>query len=303
MKIWPVIERALVAHGTCVMISVVKAEGSTPREEGARLVVTPQGFYGTIGGGTLEWKALATAQAMLGKPAAVRIIDQSLGPDLGQCCGGRVKLAIEAFDHTSMPGVKALAARETEGPFEITGRIPGLGITEKFGEAHRAVLIFGAGHVGRATVLALAALPFDVTWADPRPEAFPGAAPANAALISGDPLQVIAAAPNGALAFIMSHSHALDLAITDAALRDPNIAKVGVIGSATKRARFEKRLRAAGIDEARVAGLICPIGIGGIASKLAAAIAVAVAAQIIMLDEALAERANEHVPLKQMTAG
>ena len=303
MRIWPVIERALVAHGTSVMISVVSAQGSTPREAGARLIVTPQGFHGTIGGGTLEWKALATAQAMLGKSAAVRIIDQSLGPDLGQCCGGRVKLAIEAFDHASLPTVIALAARETEGPFEISGRIPGLGITEKFGEAHRAVLIFGAGHVGRATVLALAALPFDVTWADPRPEAFPGAAPANATVIAGDPLQVIAAAPNGALAFIMSHSHALDLAITDAALRDPNIAKVGVIGSATKRARFERRLREAGVDEARIANLICPIGIGGIGSKLAAAIAVAVVAQIIMLDEALAERANTHVHLQQMTAG
>ena len=303
MKIWPVIERALNAHGTCVMISVVKAEGSTPREEGARLIVTLQGFHGTIGGGTLEWKALALAQAMLGKPAALRLIDQSLGPDLGQCCGGRVKLAVEAFDHTSMSAVKALAEREAEGPFEIQGRILGFGITEKFGEAHRAVLIFGAGHVGRATVLALATLPFDVTWADPRPEAFPGAAPANAVLISGDPLQVIAAAPNGALAFIMSHSHALDLAITDAALRNPNIAQVGVIGSATKRARFEKRLRAAGVEEARVAGLICPIGIGGIASKLAAVIAVAVTAQIIMLDEALAMHANEHLPLKQLTAG
>ncbi len=303
MKIWPVIERALNAHGTCVMISVVSAQGSTPREAGARMIVTPLGFHGTIGGGTLEWKALATAQAMLCKPAALRVIDQSLGPDLGQCCGGRVKLAIEAFDHTRMSAVKNFAERETEGSFEIIGRIPGLGITEKFGEAHRAVLIFGAGHVGRATVLALAALPFDVTWADPRPEAFPGAAPVNTTLISGDPLQVIATAPHGSLAFVMSHSHALDLAITDAALRNPNIAQVGVIGSATKRARFEKRLRAAGVGEVQVAGLICPIGIGGIGSKLAAAIAVAVAAQIIMLDEALAIRANEHPPLKQMSAG
>lgn len=303
MKIWPVIERALNADGTCVMISVVKAEGSTPREEGARLIVTPQGFHGTIGGGTLEWKALATAQAMLGKPAALRVIDQSLGPDLGQCCGGRVKLAIEAFDQTSLAAVKDLAAREAKGPFEITSRIAGLGIAEKFGEAHRAVLIFGAGHVGRAIVLALAPLPFDVTWADPRPEAFPGAAPGNAVLISGDPLQVIAAVPKGALAFIMSHSHALDLAITDAALRNSNIAQVGVIGSATKRVRFEKRLREAGVDEARIASLICPIGIGVIRSKLAAAIAVSVAAQIIMLDEALAVRANTHLPLKQLTAG
>ena len=85
----------------------------------------------------------------------------------------------------------------------------------------------------------------------------------------------------------MSHSHALDLAIADAALRNPGIVHAGVIGSATKRARFEKRLRGAGVEEARIAAMICPIGIGGIRSKLPAAIAISVVAQIIALDEAL----------------
>ena len=293
MKVWALIARALEAQGSCAMVTVVRAEGSVPREEGARMVVTDAGFHGTIGGGTLEWKALAAAQRLLGKPRRVEMLTQSLGPDLGQCCGGRVTLAIESFDAASLTEAKALALRESAGPFEVRGRLPVHDLAEHFGEARRAVLLFGAGHVGRALVLALAPLPFDVTWADPRPEAFPGAMPQNARGFAGDPQEVVAAAPEGALAFIMSHSHALDLEIADSALRNPRIAHVGVIGSATKRARFERRLRQGGIAESRVKSLICPIGAGGIRSKLPAAIAVSVAAQILALDEALSATASE----------
>ncbi len=292
MKLWPIVVRELLHHGTCAMVSVVKAEGSVPREEGARMVVTPHGFHGTIGGGMLEWKALAEAQAMLGKPRAVKVITQSLGPDLGQCCGGRVTLAVESFGAGQLAEVEALAAREGQGAFTFTNRLPGLPLTEHFGEQRRHILIFGAGHVGRALILALAQLPFDITWADPRPEAFPGAVPQNVSAIAGNPLEVVASALEGALAFVMSHSHALDLSIANAALRNASIAEVGVIGSATKRARFEKRLREAGVAENRVRGMICPIGIGGIRSKLPASIAISVAAQIIALDEALSARAT-----------
>jgi xanthine dehydrogenase accessory factor len=275
----------LEAQGSCALVSVTRAEGSVPREEGARMLVTRDGFHGTIGGGTLEWKALAEAQRLLGKPRQVKMLSQSLGPDLGQCCGGRVTLAIESFDTSSLAQAKDLAAREVQGPFTLSDRLPG--ITESFGERRRSVLVFGAGHVGRALILSLASLPFDVTWVDPRPEAFPGAMPQNVTGFSGDPLEAVAAASDGSLAMIMSHSHALDLAVADAALRNEAIAHVGVIGSATKRARFERRLKEAGVDRARVAAMICPIGIGGIRSKLAAAIAVSVAAQLITLDEAL----------------
>lgn len=291
MKVWSLIARTLEVRGTCALVSVVRTQGSVPREEGARMVVTRDGFHGTIGGGTLEWKALAEAQRLLGKGAQVKMLTQSLGPDLGQCCGGRVTLAIESFDAASMAQARDFAVREAQGPFTVSGRLPG--ITETFGERCRAVLVFGAGHVGRALILSLAPLPFDVTWVDPRPEAFPGAMPQNVTGFSGDPLQAVAAAPEGALAVIMSHSHALDLQIADAALRNPRVAHVGVIGSATKRARFERRLRAAGVDPARVDAMICPIGIGGIRSKLAAAIAVSVAAQLITLDEALSAAGTE----------
>jgi len=291
MKVWSLIARTLEAQASCALVSVIKAEGSVPREEGARMVVTPKGFHGTIGGGTLEWKALAEAQRLLGRERLVKLLTQSLGPDLGQCCGGRVTLAIESFDGAALDEVRKLAEREEDGPFSVTGRIPG--VTENFGEKHRAVLVFGAGHVGRALILAMAQLPFDITWADPRPDAFPGAMPQNVTGFSGDPLELVASAPEGSLAMIMSHSHALDLSIADSALRNPRIAHVGVIGSATKRARFERRLQEAGLDAARVAEMICPIGVGGIRSKLPAAIAVSVAAQLITLDEALSARATQ----------
>ena len=300
MSVWTLIARTLEAQGTCAMVSVTRAEGSVPREEGARMVVTRDGFHGTIGGGTLEWKALAEAQRLLGKQPQAKMLTQSLGPDLGQCCGGRVTLAIECFDASSLTQASELAAREQAGPFTLTNRLPG--VVENFGARRRAVLVFGAGHVGRALILTLAPLPFDVSWADPRPEAFPGAMPQNVTGIAGDPLEVVAAAPEGALAFIMSHSHALDLQIADAALKNPAIAHVGVIGSATKRARFERRLRDAGVDNARVEAMICPIGIGGIRSKLPAAIAVSVAAQLITLDEALSASAS-HGMLPARNAG
>ncbi|MCA3562294.1 MAG: xanthine dehydrogenase accessory protein XdhC [Aestuariivirga sp.] len=293
MKVWSLIARLLETEGTCALVSVTRAEGSVPREEGARMVVTAHGFHGTIGGGTLEWKALAQAQRLLGSPRQVKMLTLSLGPDLGQCCGGRVTLAIESFDAAALPEARTLAAREAEGSFTLNNRLPG--VTEIFGERRRAVLVFGAGHVGRALILSLASLPFDVTWVDPRPEAFPGAMPQNVTCFSGDPLEAVAAAPEGALAFIMSHSHALDLQIADAALRNMAIARVGVIGSATKRARFERRLTQAGVDKSRVAAMICPIGIGGIRSKLPAAIAVAVAAQLITLDEALSASATHGI--------
>ena len=300
MSVWTLIARTLEAQGTCAMVSVTRAEGSVPREEGARMVVTRDGFHGTIGGGTLEWKALAEAQRLLGKQPQAKMLTQSLGPDLGQCCGGRVTLAIECFDASSLTQASELAAREQAGPFTLTNRLPG--VVENFGARRRAVLVFGAGHVGRALILTLAPLPFDVSWADPRPEAFPGAMPQNVTGIAGDPLEVVAAAPEGALAFIMSHSHALDLQIAGAALKNPAIAHVGVIGSATKRARFDRRLKDAGVDEARLAAMICPIGIGGIRSKLPAAIAVSVAAQLITLDEALSASAT-HGMLPARNAG
>ncbi len=283
MKTWSTILKSVEKYGTAVMVTVACVDGSSPREEGACMIVTPEGFHGTIGGGTLEWKAMAAAQKALGRPTAKSSARYSLGPDLGQCCGGRVTLLTEIFDASSLPRVKELAERESKGAFDH----------------RRKLYLFGAGHVGRALVMALAPLPFDVQWIDPRPNAFLRFVPENVTLLSPEmPESVLGDAPEGSLVLVMSHSHALDLAITDAALRNPNIAHVGLIGSATKRARFEKRLAEAGVDENRIQGLICPIGIGGIASKEPAAIAAATAAQCLVLHEALSATASAARPLR-----
>ena len=298
MKCWALIQSAVERHGACALVSVVSTEGSAPRDAGARIVVTPEGYHGTIGGGTLEWHAIATAQAMLGKGSATRITSHSLGPDLGQCCGGRVKLVTEVFDRSKLPEIRQLAAREAQGPFTLKCRIAGQKVTEQFGEMRRTVYLFGAGHVGRALVLALAPLPFDVEWVDSRPGAFPAAVPRNVTLHADiSPAALLSRAKPGSMALVMTHSHSLDLEVTDAALRNSSIAHVGLIGSATKRARFEKRLREAGVVEARVKGLICPVGIAEIQSKEPAMIAASTAAQVLVLHEGLLASEAEPAPV------
>jgi xanthine dehydrogenase accessory factor len=265
-----ILKNAVQKNGPCAFVRVLNTKGSTPRGTDAWMVVTPQGFHGSVGGGTLEWKAMAEAQALLQKGEKRRLLDFVLGPDLGQCCGGRMQIEIEVYDEKSVL------------------------LMNEVNEKARQIYLFGAGHVARALVLALAPLPFEVLWIDQRPNAFPAVTPANVTMIKPEnPLSVVADVAAGALVFVMTHSHALDLAIIDAALRNPNFEYVGLIGSATKRARFENRLSEATVDAARIAALICPIGVGGITSKHPAAIAAAVAAQILQLDSQLSARAHE----------
>jgi xanthine dehydrogenase accessory factor len=280
MNRWATLVRAVQSHGPCALINVLSTKGSTPRDADAWMIITPNGFHGSIGGGTLEWKAMAEAQAMLAKQQQKRVMDFTLGPDLGQCCGGRMQIEIEVFDVKSLP---QLAERQE------------LDAAPKL----RDIYLFGAGHVGRSLVLALAPLHFQVIWIDPRPNAFPEATPGNAKLIQpDDPLSCLESVRLGSLAFIMSHSHALDLALVDATLRNEKFAHVGLIGSATKRARFEKRLAEAGVDPARIQAMICPIGVGGITSKHPAAIAAAVVAQVLQLDAQLTAKGNEERPMR-----
>jgi xanthine dehydrogenase accessory factor len=252
------------ADGAATLVTVADTRGSAPREAGAMMGVKADGsFFGTIGGGALEWEALVLARQLAAAGEAVtRRIDRALGPDLGQCCGGRVILELRVFTAAQAGEIAAMA--------------------EAAPDHRRAVLVFGAGHVGRALALALAPLPFAVTWIDSRAEAFPALVPANArAVAARDPAREIAAAPPGAFILILTHDHALDLAITAAALRRDDLPFIGLIGSATKRARFERRLRELGIAEARIASLICPIGLPGIEGKEPAVIAASVAAQLL----------------------
>src|SRR5262245_10994017 len=118
MSVWPTIERFIAEQGAAVLVTLADAQGSSPREPGARMVVRPDGgFSGTIGGGALEWAALAEAQSMLARGDAFRRVSKALGPDLGQCCGGRVIVTLERFDPHDHGLVAAFARAERAGPF------------------------------------------------------------------------------------------------------------------------------------------------------------------------------------------
>jgi xanthine dehydrogenase accessory factor len=319
--LWSQLRDALARHGRAALVTVAATKGSAPREAGARLIVLPDGtFSGTIGGGTLEWRAIALAQSMLTKPRAERVEMRkfALGPELGQCCGGQVELILELIGEQESAMVGRLAEREELGSFTTRARISATegirreivgGVTvaaesaaldddllvESFGERARPLLLFGAGHVGRALVLSMAPLSFAVTWIDPRPGAFPAYLPGNVTAVqAGDPVDVLKEAAAGSFVLVMTHSHQLDLAIVAAALADMRFPYVGLIGSASKRARFEKRLADGGIARKRIAELVCPIGIDGIESKAPASIAAATAAQLLIRDEAL--RSARHAP-------
>ena len=150
-------------------------------------------------------------------------------------------------------------------------------------------MLFGAGHVGAAIVRALAELPCRVTWVDEREDMFPAALPANVAVEATDiPEALVAQAAPGTTFLVMTHSHALDLRLAFAILSRPAGDWFGLIGSDTKRRQFEHRLRERGIDAARLAAMVCPIGLPGISDKAPAVIAVAVAAQLLTVWEAAA---------------
>ena len=310
---------AIEAEGSAALVTLARVEGSSPREAGTRMVVRPSGgFHGTVGGGALEFSALEAANEALRRgrgPARRRSL--ALGPELGQCCGGRVEWRIETFDKRDLNDLSPLAIAEVGGAsatlsarLEPDGRVQrtlGSGVserklarlaeeswTEPLGLLVRAVYLFGAGHVGRALALALAPLPFAVRWIDPRRDAFPTHAPVNVTLIHApEPPAELVSAPDSALVVVMTHSHALDLEIVAEALRVERFGYVGLIGSATKRARFLSQMRAAGRTEVQLARLVCPIGVPGLESKDPAVIAASTAAQLLIVSESLAREEDE----------
>lgn len=305
---WRHVAEAIERYGRAARVAVVATRGSTPREVGAGLVMRPDGgFSGTIGGGAFEWRLLARAgRALMADAPGVIFEEVVLGPDLGQCCGGRVTVLIEILDRADLDVARRLAGAEAGGAFTTSGVVegdrirrtlvdaeglePGLWsdgrLIERFGEEPRDLLLFGAGHVGRALALALAPLAFRVAWIDGRDNAFPAATPRTTTLYApGDPVTMVATAPSGAFVLAMTHDHALDLAIVDAALRRDDLPWVGVIGSRTKRARFVSRLTEIGHTAAATRRMVCPIGVAGPRSKKPAVIAAAVAVELLVADE------------------
>lgn len=270
---------------------VKEARGSVPRGTGTGLVVLPNGsFHGTIGGGALEWEALHQAIAFL---KSEKVYDKRaipLGPNLGQCCGGNVTLTFERWGTNRLQQAEQLAKAESAGAFStksfkhenlIRREIQTSNTDETFGIQRIRVAVFGAGHVGKALVLSLALAPIRITWVDTRDDMFPRISPSNVSMHAPEnPSDIFAHLTEETAIIILTHSHSQDLAILEAALKF-GFSFVGVIGSQTKRARFESILQKSGMEPALASSFHCPIGILGLAGKEPSVIAASVTAQIL----------------------
>jgi xanthine dehydrogenase accessory factor len=158
------------------------------------------------------------------------------------------------------------------------------------------IAVFGAGHVGAAVVQTLSTLDCNIRWVDSRRNIFRHT-PANVrAIEAADPALEVAALPPGSCFLVMTHSHALDFEICDRILRRGDAAYCGLIGSLSKRRRFEKRYRAEGMSEAALAALVCPIGIAGISGKKPAEIALAASAEVLQAYELVRHSADIAYP-------
>ena len=248
-----------------VVVEVLEARGSAPRESGARMLVSARQTAGTVGGGHLELKAIELAREMLRRDDVhPHTAHYPLGPALGQCCGGAVTLAYAPLD------AAALARWPVDAPrFHLQ--------------------LYGAGHVGRAIARALAPLNVVVDWIDERDEEFPlefhehgGPWPDHIRKVCVDAVEgEVRTAPPGAFYLVLTHQHDLDLRISEAILKRGDFGFFGLIGSRTKRERFIHRFEQRGIPASTIARMTCPIGVPGITGKEPEVIALGVAAQLL----------------------
>jgi xanthine dehydrogenase accessory factor len=232
----------------CVLVTIIDERGSTPRNAGSKMVVCAEQLFDTIGGGHLEFKAMQIAREMLAEGSQQTRLERfSLGASLGQCCGG----------------VNVL-------------------LFEPMGQPQAEIAVFGAGHVGRALVPLLASLPCRVRWIDAREQEFPAQIPEGVTrIINDEPVEEVDDLPKGSYCIVMTHDHQLDLELTAAILKRNDFTYFGLIGSKTKRVKFEHRLRDRGFDPAVLQRMRCPMGLAEVKGKLPIEIAVSIAAEVI----------------------
>lgn len=255
------LQRAGVPHALATQVT---SAGSTPREPGARMVITADAVFDTLGGGTFEWQTIEAARRRLeANEPGMSLEAFSLGGRSGQCCGGFVNVLLEVF--------------------------PGSPVT---------LALFGAGHVGREIVRLAEPLGWQLIWHDSRDDAFPAWAeeiPRLECRRTPDPAAAVAELPAGSHALVMTHDHAEDRALVDALLGRGDTASLGLIGSRSKWASFRSRLSDAGHDAESLAQVRCPIGMstGGTGGdKRPYAIALATLAELLPLT-AEAERPDQ----------
>ena len=272
----------LLASEDAVVVSIASTQGSVPREAGTWMAVFATKLVGTIGGGHVEFEAIAEARVLLnGRESTADAYEKRyekryvLGPSLGQCCGGVMILHYEKYSDL---GNKYAGYSQKLHLNSAFNPIPA--------PKQQNVALFGGGHVGKAIVNILSTLPMQVMWIDSRDEIFPAELPTNVVCEHSDPVQ---AAVNDLTAnshvLIMSFSHAEDLDIVAACLlrqrERADLPFIGLIGSKTKWATFRHRLEDRGFSESELAHITCPIGVDGVKGKEPEVLAVAVAAQLL----------------------
>ena len=304
---------ALVAAKESVMlVTVAGIRGSSPREVGAKMLVTQHVSLGSIGGGCLEYECIAHARLALANSRSMDLRRFPLGPSLGQCCGGVVDVYFDRI-HESCDWLNALSDSFTSGVLLIThvtthekqvihnatafSAIPNRVIEDHFerrcggrykdwlvefvGPPTFCVSVFGAGHVGKCLVDVLATLSCQIRWVDNRMGVLPTRDDDVVSIQTHNPLEAVTDAPAGSYFVVLTHDHQLDFALCDAILQRADAQFVGVIGSATKRRRFEMRFNAMGVAPSVVEQLVCPIGLSELTGKAPEEIAVSVAADLL----------------------
>ncbi|THV24740.1 xanthine dehydrogenase accessory protein XdhC [Peteryoungia ipomoeae] len=250
----------LASQAPIVLVEIAEARGSTPRDAGTMMLVSPSAIWGTIGGGQLEFMAIENARQCL-EDGGAAVMEIPLGPEIGQCCGGRTTLTFSTVTPARAGALKERWRRETL-------RDP-------------SVYLFGAGHVGLALASALAPLPLSVSVVETRAEALSGLPPTCATRHVAMPEAVVAEIPPGGAAVILTHDHALDFLIAREALSRHDLGYVGMIGSKTKRATFAAYLEREGGDRQSIEKLVLPIGGSTVRDKRPEVIAAMVTAELL----------------------
>lgn len=256
------LEGFMVDHPVAVVAELTSVRGSSPREQGAFMLISVDAQVGTIGGGALEYMVVARARQALRDDKEPQGLDIPLGPEIGQCCGGRVAVSL-----------KRLTLRRAD---QLVVRL-------RSAEAMQPhVYLFGSGHVGKALVSALAPLPLNVHVVDTRPGELRDLPPGIDATAVPMPEAVVRKAPPGSAYVILTHDHALDFMIAAEALERADSPYVGMVGSRTKRARFRSWYLAEGGSEDALDRLVLPIGNLGLVDKRPEVIAALAAAEIMV---------------------
>ena len=306
MKYWAEkAKEAIARDGQVILATLGAAKGSTPRGAGAKMLISREGTQGTIGGGNLEFMVTEQARKMLAAADVACLYQHyALGPLLSQCCGGAADVLLEKLtaEHFVLLDEIILAEKEKK-PYGLVSATGGPAVRKRFvsreaqgaldGEIYEwrrndalPLYMFGAGHVGKAMAEVLGRLNFDVKWIDGRQYQFPEVMADNVErILSDDPLSHVRAAPPDSIFLIFTYSHQLDYEITGAVLKRGDFRYCGMIGSATKRVRFEKAFLRGGGTTRQLRRFTSPMGLTDIRGKEPEVIAISVAAELLMLSD------------------